>query len=202
MVFLINVEFVHKFHVAPHASYFPSKMNSKNIRPKSNTPKLPKFCYNTALQNAHLDFRQIAQFLSSAANSHRPPSSALLLRFATLYINYKLPLRKDMRTQPGTRQNRKLFVEQKRNVMAHAQKPDLVFHRNGRVHLYRRGCQFSRLLAAEWCASAIVMLDRPCPIQCTTAGYPLHSPFSPSLLHPCVSVCHHIPFLLYSYYAS
>ena len=81
--------------------------------------------------------------------------------------------------------------------MAHAQKPDLVFQRNGRVHLYRRGCQFIRLLAAEVCASAVVMLDRPCPIQCTTAGYPLHSPFSPSLLHPCVSVCHHIPFLLY-----
>jgi len=46
------------------------------------------------------------------------------------------------------------IVEQKRNVMAHAQKPDLVFQRNGRVHLYRRGCQFSRLLAAEVCASA------------------------------------------------
>ena len=89
------------------------------------------------------------------------------------------------------------MVEQKRNVMAHAQKPDLVFQRNGRVHLYRLGCQFSRLLAAEVCGSAVVMLDRPCPIRCTTAGYPLHSPFSPSLLHPCVSVCHHIPFLLY-----
>ena len=85
-------------------------------------------------------------------------------------------------------------LEQKRNLMAHAQKPYLVFQRNGRVHLYRRGCQFSRLLAAEVCASAVVMLDRPCPIQCTTAGYPLHSPFPPSLLHPCVSVCHHIPF--------
>ena len=94
----------------------------------------------------------------------------------------------------------KVAVEQKRNVMAHAQKPDLVFQRNGRVHLYRPGCQFSRLLAAEVCASAVVMLDRPCPILCTTAGYPLHSPFSPSLLHPCVSVCHHIQFLLYQYY--
>jgi len=72
----------------------------------------------------------------------------------------------------------------------------LVFQRNGRVHLYRRGCQFSRLLAAEVCASAVVMLDRPCPIQCKTVGYPLHSPFFPSLLHPCVSVCHHIPFPL------
>jgi len=38
--------------------------------------------------------------------------------------------------------------------MAHAQKPDLVFQRNGRVHLNRRGCQFSRLLAAEECGSA------------------------------------------------
>ena len=46
--------------------------------------------------------------------------------------------------------------------MAHAQKPDLVFQRNGRVHLYRRGCQFSRLLVAEVCSSAVVMLDRPC----------------------------------------
>jgi len=38
--------------------------------------------------------------------------------------------------------------------MAHAQKPDLVFQRNGRVHLNRWGCQFSRLLAAEECGSA------------------------------------------------
>ena len=54
------------------------------------------------------------------------------------------------------------MLEWKRNVMAHAQKPDLVFQRSGRVHLYLRGCQFSRLLAAEVCASAVVMLDRPC----------------------------------------
>ena len=45
--------------------------------------------------------------------------------------------------------------------MAHAQKPDFVFRRNGRVHLNRRGRQFSRLLAAEVCASAVVMLDTP-----------------------------------------
>ena len=48
------------------------------------------------------------------------------------------------------------------NVMAHAQKPDFFFRRNGRVHLNRRGRQFSRLLAAEVCASAVVMLDTPC----------------------------------------
>ena len=48
------------------------------------------------------------------------------------------------------------------NVMAHAQKPEFVFRRNGRVHLNRRGRQFSRVLAAEVCASALVMLDTPC----------------------------------------
>ena len=48
------------------------------------------------------------------------------------------------------------------NVMAHAQKPNFVFRRNGRVHLNRRGRQFSRLLAAEVCGSAVVMLDTSC----------------------------------------
>ena len=47
-------------------------------------------------------------------------------------------------------------------MMAHAQKPDFVFLRNGRVHLNRLGRQFSRLLAAEVCASAGVMLVTPC----------------------------------------
>jgi len=53
-------------------------------------------------------------------------------------------------------------VQASLNVMAHAQKPDFVFRRNGRVHLNRRGLQFSRLLVAEVCASAVVMLDTPC----------------------------------------
>jgi len=56
-------------------------------------------------------------------------------------------------------------VEHVWNVMAHTQKPDLVFPGNGRVHLNRRGSQFSQLLAAEVCASAVVMvvmLDTPC----------------------------------------
>jgi hypothetical protein len=48
------------------------------------------------------------------------------------------------------------------NMTAHEQKPDFVFRRNGRVHLNRRGRQFSRLLSAEVCASAVVMLDTPC----------------------------------------
>ena len=52
-------------------------------------------------------------------------------------------------------------VEASWNVMAHAQKPDFVFRRNWRIYLNRRGRQFSRLLAAEVCASAVVMLDTP-----------------------------------------
>jgi hypothetical protein len=45
--------------------------------------------------------------------------------------------------------------------MAHAPKPDFVFQRNGRVHLNRRRRQFGWLLAAEVCASAVVVLDTP-----------------------------------------
>jgi hypothetical protein len=48
------------------------------------------------------------------------------------------------------------------NVMAHAQKTDFVFWRNGRVYLNRRGRKFSRLLAADVYVSAVVMLDKPC----------------------------------------
>ena len=76
------------------------------------------------------------------------------------------------------------------NVMAHAQKPDLVFQRNGRVHLNQRGCQFSRILAAEVCASAVVMLDTPCSevvwrVMAThyIRQFPHHFP---SLASPCV----------------
>jgi hypothetical protein len=76
------------------------------------------------------------------------------------------------------------------NVMAHAHKPDFVFHWNGRVHLNRRGRQFSRLLAAEVCASVVVMLDTPCSgvvwwrVLATHSirQFPLHFPFC---LSPC-----------------
>jgi hypothetical protein len=69
------------------------------------------------------------------------------------------------------------------NVMAHAQKPDFVFRRNGRVHLNRRGRKFSQLLAAEVCASAVVMLDTPCSVVVwrvlathSIRQFPLHFP--------------------------
>ena len=48
------------------------------------------------------------------------------------------------------------------NVMAHSQKPNFVFQRNGRVNLNQRGRQLSRLLATEVCSLAVAMLDTPC----------------------------------------
>jgi hypothetical protein len=75
--------------------------------------------------------------------------------------------------------------------MAHAQKPDFVFWRNRRVHLNRRGCQFSLLLAAEVCDSSVVMLDAPCsevvwrvlPTH-SIRQFPLHIP---SRASPCAT---------------
>jgi len=54
-------------------------------------------------------------------------------------------------------------VEATWNVMAHPQKPDFVF-RAKRTSPFKSagGRQFSRLLAAEVRASAVVMLDTPC----------------------------------------
>jgi len=67
--------------------------------------------------------------------------------------------------------------------MAHAQKPDFAFRGNGLVHLNRRGRQFSRLLAAEVCASAVVMLDTSCSeVLHSIRQFPLHFP---SLVSPC-----------------
>ena len=75
------------------------------------------------------------------------------------------------------------------NVMAHAQKPHFVFRQNGRVYLNRRGHQSSRLLAAEVCASVVVMLHISCSgavwrILATHSirQFPLHFP---SRASPC-----------------
>ena len=69
--------------------------------------------------------------------------------------------------------------------MAHAQKPDFVFRRNGRVHLNRQGRQFSRLLAAEVCgisgSNAGYTMFRG---SVKSTDYPLHSRVSPSLPPP------------------
>ena len=86
-------------------------------------------------------------------------------------------------------------VETSWNVMVRAQKPDFVFRRNGRVQLNRRGegNQFNRILAAEVCASAVVMLDTPCSevVWRVLATHPIRQ-FPPSLPLPCVTVCRHV----------
>jgi len=82
--------------------------------------------------------------------------------------------------------------------MAHAQKPDFIFRRNERVHLNRRGRQFSRLLAAEMCTTAVVMLDTPC-FEVLWRVLSTHSirQFPPSLPRPCVTLRHQISNGLY-----
>jgi len=92
------------------------------------------------------------------------------------------------------------LVEASWNVMAHAQKPYFVFRRKGRVHLNRwGGRQFSRLLTAEVCASAVVMLDIPCSgvVWRVLATHSICH-FPPSLPLPCVTVCRHISTGVYS----
>ena len=96
--------------------------------------------------------------------------------------------------------------------MAHAQKPYFVFRQNGWVKLNWLGCQFSRLLAAEVCASAVVMLDTPCSevvwrVLATHSirQFPLHFP---SCASPCaitfqlnstinISACNYFYFILF-----
>jgi len=75
------------------------------------------------------------------------------------------------------------------NVMAHAQTLDFVFRRNGRIHLHRRWSQFCWLLAAEVCASAVIMLDTPCSEVVwrvlITQSIPQFPPHFPSRASPC-----------------
>ena len=79
------------------------------------------------------------------------------------------------------------------NVMTHAQKPDLVFRRNGRVHLNRPGASVqsttgSRVVRFSGSNAGYTMFRG----SVKGNGYPLHSPVSPSLPLPCVTVCHHV----------
>ena len=78
------------------------------------------------------------------------------------------------------------------NVMVHAQKPDFVFLRKGRVNLNWQEFQFSRLLAAELYVSVEIMLDTPCSEvvwEYSIRQIPL----------PCVTVCHQVSNALYMY---
>ena len=82
--------------------------------------------------------------------------------------------------------------------MAHAQKPDFVFRRNGRVHLNRHGASVQSTIGSRGVlisgSNAGYTMFRG---SVKSTGYPLHSPVSPSLPLPCVTVCHHISTGLY-----
>jgi hypothetical protein len=85
--------------------------------------------------------------------------------------------------------------------MAHAQKPDFVFRRKGRVHLNRRGTSVQSTTVSRGVrissSNAGYTMFRG---SVKSTGYPLHSPVSPSLTLPCVTVCRHISTGLYDKY--
>ena len=95
---------------------------------------------------------------------------------------------------------RKYLVEHVWNVMAHAQKPDLVFQRNGQVHLNWRGSVHSTAGSRGVRISEQTM-DGPCSeAQCKSSGYPLQSAISPSLPLPHITMCNHVSNGLYWLY--
>ena len=91
-----------------------------------------------------------------------------------------------------------ILVKSSRNVMAHAQKPDFIFRRNGRVHLNRRGGSVQSTTGSRGvCISGSNAGYTMFRGSVKSTGYPLHSPVSPSLPLPCVTVCHHISTGIY-----
>jgi len=75
-------------------------------------------------------------------------------------------------------------------MKAHAQKPDFVLRRNGRVHLNRRGASVqsttgSRVVRISGTNAGFTMFRG----SVKRTGYPLHLSVSPSLPLPCVTVC-------------
>ena len=77
--------------------------------------------------------------------------------------------------------------------MAPPQKPDFVFRQNRRVHLNWWGASVQSTTCSRGLrisgSNAAYTIFQGC-VKGT--GYPLHSPVSPSLPLPCVTVCHHI----------
>jgi len=78
-------------------------------------------------------------------------------------------------------------------MMAHAQKPNFIFRRNGRVHLNRRWASVqsttgSRAVRISGSNTGYTMFRG----SVKSTGYPLHSSVSSSLPLPSVTVCHHI----------
>jgi hypothetical protein len=86
------------------------------------------------------------------------------------------------------------------NVMAHVQEPEFVFQRNARVRLNRQGASLqltagSRGVRISGSNAGYTMFQG----SVKGTGYPLHSPVSPSLPLPCVTMCHHISTGLYQW---
>jgi len=79
------------------------------------------------------------------------------------------------------------------NVMAHAQKPDFVFRRNGRVYLNRRGASVQSTTGSRGVhisgSNAGYTKFRG---SVKSTGYTLQSSVSPSIPLLWVTVCHHI----------
>ena len=77
--------------------------------------------------------------------------------------------------------------------MTHAQKSDFIFRRNGRVHLNRRWASVQSTTGSRGVrisvSNARYTMFRG---SVKSTGYTLHSPVSPSLPLPCITVCHHI----------
>jgi len=84
--------------------------------------------------------------------------------------------------------------------MAHAQKKDFIFRRKGRVHLNRQGGSVQSTTGSRGVrisGSNAGYTKFWSSVKGT--GYPLHSPVSPSLPLPWVTVCHHISTGLYQH---
>jgi hypothetical protein len=82
--------------------------------------------------------------------------------------------------------------------MAHAQKPDFVFRRNGPSPFKSAGASVqsttgSRDVRISGSNAGYTMFRG----SVKSTGYPLHSPVCPSLPLLCVTVCHHISTGLY-----
>ena len=70
-------------------------------------------------------------------------------------------------------------------MMVHAQKPDFVFRRNGRVHLNRRGASVQSTIGSR--GVCINGSDAGYTVfrgSVKSTGYPLHSPVSPFISPP------------------
>ena len=92
--------------------------------------------------------------------------------------------------------NNETLVDCTWNVMAHAQKPDLIFRRNGWVHLNWRGASVQST-TGSW--GVRIAGSNAGYTMFWGTDYPLHLPVSPSLPLPCTTVCHHISTGLYKF---